>query len=34
MEQFYTAKKVLRIVGDNKPIEWLPINAWTRTASR
>lgn len=27
MEQFYTAKKVVRIVGDNQPIEWLPVNA-------
>lgn len=26
IEQFYTAKKVIRIVGENKPIEWLPIN--------
>jgi hypothetical protein len=29
IEQFYTAKKVVRIVGDKKPIEWLPINAST-----
>jgi hypothetical protein len=26
IEQFFTARKVLRIVGENKPIEWLPIN--------
>lgn len=26
IEQFYTARKVIRIVGENKPIEWLPIN--------
>lgn len=26
MEQFYTARKVVRIVGDNKPIEWLKVN--------
>lgn len=26
IEQFYTAEKVVRIVGENKPIEWLPIN--------
>jgi hypothetical protein len=26
IEQYFTAKKVLRIVGDNKPIEWLPVN--------
>jgi hypothetical protein len=26
MEQFMTAKKVYRIVGENKPIEWLPVN--------
>lgn len=25
-QQFYTARKVLRIVGDKQPIEWLPIN--------
>lgn len=28
IEQFYTAPKVLRIVGDNRPIEWLPINKY------
>jgi hypothetical protein len=27
IEQFWTAKKVMRIVGENKPIEWLTINA-------
>jgi hypothetical protein len=26
IEQYYTARKVLRIVGENKPIEWLPVN--------
>lgn len=26
MEQFYTASKVVRIVGENKPIEWVPVN--------
>lgn len=26
IEQFYTAPKVVRIVGEKKPIEWVPIN--------
>lgn len=26
IEQFMTAEKVVRIVGENKPIEWLPVN--------
>jgi hypothetical protein len=27
IEQYFTAKKVLRIVGENKPIEWVPVNS-------
>lgn len=34
IEQFYTAEKVLRIVGDNKPVEWLPINKWDEAAGK
>jgi hypothetical protein len=26
IEQYFTARKVLRIVGQKKPIEWLPVN--------
>lgn len=28
MEQFYTAEKAVRIVGEKKPIEWIKINAY------
>lgn len=28
IEQFYTAPKVVRLVGENKPIDWLRINQW------
>lgn len=33
LEQFYTAPKVVRLVGDNKPIEWLRINQWDEQAA-
>jgi hypothetical protein len=34
MEQFYTAAKVVRIVGENKPVEWLKINQWDEQAAQ
>lgn len=33
-EQFYTAPKVLRIVGENKPVEWLKINQYDATTGQ
>lgn len=34
MEQYYTAERVVRIVGENKPTEWLPINQWDEAAGK
>lgn len=34
MEQFYTAPKVVRIVGENKPIEWLRVNQYDEQAAQ
>jgi hypothetical protein len=31
MEQYYSAAKVVRIVGENRPIEWLAINQYDET---
>ncbi len=34
LEQFYSAPKVLRIIGENKPIEWLKINVYDEQAGK
>lgn len=34
IEQFYTAPKVVRLVGENKPIEWLKINVYDEQAGK
>lgn len=34
MEQYYTAPKVVRIIGENKPVEWLKINQWDAGAAK
>lgn len=34
IEQFYTAEKVIRITGENKPIEWLEINKFDPATGR
>lgn len=34
MEQYYSAERVVRIVGENKPTEWLPINKWDEQAGK
>lgn len=34
IEQYYTLEKVVRIVGENKPIEWLPINRYDQDTNR
>lgn len=34
IEQFYTAPKVVRIVGENKPIEWLKVNQYDEAAGQ
>lgn len=34
MEQFYTAPKVVRLIGENKPIEWLKINVYDEGAGQ
>jgi hypothetical protein len=34
LEQYYTAPKVVRIIGENKPIEWLKINVYDEAADR
>ena len=34
VEQYYTLEKVVRIVGENKPIEWLPINRYDPATNR
>ena len=34
LEQFYTAKKVVRIIGENKPVEWLKINVYDEAAGK
>lgn len=34
MEQYYTAAKVVRIVGENKPVEWLKINQYDEAEGR
>lgn len=34
LEQFYSAAKVVRIVGENKPVEWLKLNQWDAGAAQ
>jgi hypothetical protein len=34
LEQYYSAPKVVRIIGENKPIEWLRINVYDAAAER
>lgn len=34
IEQFYSAPKVVRLVGENKPIEWLKINVYDEQAGK
>lgn len=34
MEQYYSAAKVVRIIGENKPIEWLRVNQWDAEAAK
>ena len=34
IEQFYTAEKVVRIVGEKKPVEWLKINQYDQTTGQ
>jgi len=34
LEQFYTAPKVVRIIGENKPIEWLKVNQYDEAEGR
>jgi hypothetical protein len=31
IEQFYTEAKVLRIVGEKRPVEWMKLNQWDET---
>jgi peroxiredoxin family protein len=34
IEQFYTMPKVVRLVGENKPLEWLKLNQWDEGAAK
>jgi hypothetical protein len=34
IEQFYTAPKVVRIIGENKPVEWLKINQYDQAEGK
>lgn len=34
IEQYYSAAKVIRIIGEKKPIEWLPINRYDPSSGR
>jgi hypothetical protein len=34
IEQFYTAPKVVRIIGENKPVEWLRLNQYDETEGK
>ncbi len=34
IEQFYTAEKVVRLVGEKKPVEWLKINQFDETTGK
>lgn len=34
LEQFYTMPKVVRLVGENKPLEWLKLNQWDAGAAK
>jgi hypothetical protein len=34
LEQFYTMPKIIRLVGENQPIDWLRINVWDEGAGK